>query len=330
MEDVSTSYSPMLSHALPANLDDTWVANTLPPKHLLDMARYFAHDWNLPLHNAQQSTLSSDLCISRAHLPGYNALHLFEELGTLHAHTKAMVVRAFDIDMMHGSWNPDLAFNVYQAVTREPLDQSEQIVIEPHQAALVSRVIDLINSDLFVALTSPILLPQLLTHLKKLIPKAKSDLKLNRTSNWKKRNDLPHYRPSSHFIFNCIESSRRMASTKSIRLINFLESIVHHGMISIGSEFRKFGLEPPQAQLVQELLNHWLDWFLRLKSQYPGLGFYFPKPHEPFDVAFASSVNGYGARSDNVAFTELFGLWDCVSGLPGKPASVWTKLPATN
>ncbi|ORZ31515.1 hypothetical protein BCR44DRAFT_1265948 [Catenaria anguillulae PL171] len=317
--------------ALPAALGSLSRSRHAMPSE--EYATYYALDFKLPLTAALRTQRAAELCASKGHLPGYAIDDLVATYEQLQVSMRDLVAQSFArAPEMATPGQPSLADQVFASVTGgAPMPPAMAGPAgEPNQAAFLSRLMQILLTDVFVTLTNPLQVGAHLTMLKKHLPELKKDLKEpEKIAAHKDKAQVENENPiglSAHLLFVVLDHCMSSPSLAS-PLLAHLRPLLVHARNTLADTFHAHGVPSPAEDVLDNLLHVVLDWFLRLKREYPGVGLYVPVDNSPFDAELAV-VEGGGLRPEIpgvVAFTTCFGLWDGSIGSVGFFARVWTK-----
>ncbi|KAI9173292.1 hypothetical protein H9P43_007423 [Blastocladiella emersonii ATCC 22665] len=317
--------------ALPAQLQSLSRTRHTAPSD--DAVVYHAFDFKLPLTAALRTQKAAEMCATKANLPGYAIDDLVATYEGFQLTMREMVAQSFaHADSVADAHHAGLARNVFASVTGgAPVPPATGLAAgEPSQAAFLSRLMNVLLTDLFIALTNPLAVPGHLALLKKHLPEMKKDLKPPAGPAAHKEAALHERAPaaglSAHLLFVAMDHCLSSPSLSS-PLMAHLRPVLHHARATLTDQFHAHGLPPPAPEVLDDLLVSFLDWFLRLKREYPGVGLYTAIENAPLDPQLAV-VEGGSVRPEFhpvVAFTTCFGLWDGSIGAVGFFARVWTK-----
>ncbi|KNE71430.1 hypothetical protein AMAG_15664 [Allomyces macrogynus ATCC 38327] len=304
---------------------------TEPPANI---ATYYPLDWKLPVTSALRTPLAADLCASKGSLPGYTIDALVDSYEGLLATLNQLVAQAFARAMPvldPHSGTPAPSQYVYTAVTHGAPVPRGANPSAAHQAAFQSRLATTLLTDLLVAITSPLRVEDHTKLIKKHLPDLKRDLKppkaprlFGSSATARSANPLGL---SSHLLFVALDHFMSSTSLSS-PLMTHLRPVLAQAAAVITNTFHAHAVPPPTADVVDDLLSAFLDWFIRLKREFPNVGLYVPLEDAMPDPAYMIVEGGPSAAYGGaVAFTTGPGIWDASTGQVGFPARVWTKDP---
>ncbi|KAJ3351221.1 hypothetical protein GGF32_004417, partial [Allomyces javanicus] len=288
---------------------------TEPP---VNVATYYPLDWKLPVTSALRTPLAAELCASKGSLPGYTIDALVDSYEGLLATLNQLVAQAFAratpvLDPHSGT--PAPSQYVYTAVTHGAPVPRGANPSAAHQAAFQSRLVTTLLTDLLVAITSPLRVEDHTKLIKKHLPDLKRDLKPPKAprlfgssaSTAKSANPLGL---SSHLLFVALDHFMSSTSLSS-PLMTHLRPVLVQAAAVITNTFHAHAVPPPTADVVDDLLSAFLDWFIRLKREFPNVGLYMPLEDAMPDPAYMTVEGGPSAAYGGaVAFTTGPGIWD--------------------
>jgi hypothetical protein len=297
-----------------------------PPE---DKVTYHPCAFKLPLTSSQPGKASKSLCGPKENLPGYAIRDLmasYEKFHNgLHDIVRHSVTLAFQSEQFA---HQNLFTQVWATVTHGAPLPSNVTLVDANHAAFVARLTQVLLSDVFLAFGSAIQLPGHLKFLKKHLPQFKSEFKMPKAAKpgvppSAETLEESQKQVSGHLIFAAFDYLMSSPSN-STHVVEYLRPLIRHAVSTFIGIFKAHRLPEPDSKVVEVYIRDLLDWFLRLKREYPGVGFYFPIPERMFEATFATQEGGEPGHT-LVAFTTCLGLWDGSFGTIGLPARSWTK-----
>ncbi|KAJ3347582.1 hypothetical protein GGF32_006792 [Allomyces javanicus] len=329
--------------ALPSAIPSLSRARYAAPPDMV--AEYFPLAFKLPLTAPMRTPRAIALCASKGHLPGYGIDEITSAFEGFMMTIREMVAQSFGHAaamraQMAASGQPvppTLADSLFATVTHgaPPPAGSPDV---GNQAAFLAQLMHTLLTDLFVALTSPLKVADHVAMIKKHLPDLKKDLKMPKAESHRGETDASYARlqldassgpagtVSAHLLFVALD---HMLSSPSLvtELMAHLRPILVHAATNLTNQFHSHGIPPPEQAAIDDMLAAFLDWFLRLKREFPGVGMYLVPEDAVPDPAFAVVEGGDPVAGAVVAFTTCYGLWDGAAGAVGYFARVWTKPP---
>ncbi|KAJ1500423.1 hypothetical protein HMI54_010840 [Coelomomyces lativittatus] len=288
-------FSTTLPHSNSTSTASLFLTN--PP---LPSLNCYALDWKLPLTAQYETPYANELIKPKVHFSDYSIAHLIASFQGFQVSIKEIIHASFMYSQQSNS--PKLALKLFNTVTG--LIPDEALGTLPHERAFLSKVIQIILSDVFLSMTSPMKLPSHMEFLKKEMKEIKADLKKN---------------PTTQLLFCAFD---HILTIKPSILLKYLHPLLAHASDSVVSVFQAHGLPPPDKKTMDNLLQIEMDWFIRLKREFPTVAFYVPNTE-----SFVSKIITMdGGTGNKVAFVNCFGIWDLLVGEPGCLAKVWCKV----
>ncbi|KNE58791.1 hypothetical protein AMAG_04342 [Allomyces macrogynus ATCC 38327] len=301
---------------------------------------YLPLAFGLPLTTPLRSDRANMLCAPKMHLPGYNIDDMVTTYDGMQLTLRELVAQSFahaarlrQQALAQGQTpQPTLADTLFSSVTRGAPVPLGIVGAAANQAAFVARIMHTLVTDVVVAMTSPLKVADHVAFIKKHLPDLKRDLRMPKAANHRASHasgaaaaaiaaDTTPGTVSAHLLFVALDHCLGSPSLVS-DLMAYLRPIAAHAAANVTAQFHAHGLAPPAPDTVDELVHAFLDWFLRLKREFPGVGMYCVPADVNVDAQWMVKEGGDG---EIVAFTTGYGLWDGAAGQVGYFARVWAK-----
>ncbi|KAI9219794.1 hypothetical protein BC828DRAFT_385203 [Blastocladiella britannica] len=287
------------------------------------VATFLALDWNLPLSAPLRTPQAAELCASKAHLPGYGIQDLVDEWEAFQVRVRDMVRDAYEQVAATGTAGPHS--RVFMAVTGMSVDSDAESAADANMAAFTARVVQLLTSDVFGALASPIAIESYLVLLSGVMPELKKDLRVPPPET--PGTSSPNARLSTHMLAVALDHVRSTPALAPLLAAHLYPTMAQAGQ-ALTSLFTAHALPAPEPHDIETLVAEMATWALRLKREYPAVGLYVPLPHSRIDpmlevVEGAPTANGVDVDDQVVAFVTCPGIWDASIGNVGFYARVW-------